>query len=78
MSPKEIVDCTRAVLLSVETNLLDTNGQFKHQPDLADDDKVITDAETAYSMNGGVLTPQVSTVINSIVALMMTLGGFIH
>lgn len=71
MTPKQISATIRAALTAIENDLLDpTTGQFKHQPDFADDAKLVSDAETAYLANIGPINDNVKKVIAGVIALL--------
>ena len=71
MTPKEKLDVARDVIDAVEADLIDpTTGQFKAQPDLADDAKLIGAVEASYLARGGVLNDNVKKAIAGVEAVL--------
>ena len=70
-APKVYVDAAKDVLSAIETDLLDpATGQFKQQPDYADDAALIADVEKAYTAHFGAVNPNVDAAIQGVAAVL--------
>jgi hypothetical protein len=75
MNTKQKLDAVKAAIDAVEKDLLDpTSGEFKHQPDFADDIQLAADIEAVYVANGGVLSPDVAKALSGAAAVVKILG----
>ena len=71
MTVKDKLDLARAVIDAVEADLIDpATGQFKPQPDLADDAKLVGAVEAAYLAHGGTLNDNVKKAIAGVEAVL--------